>query len=178
MFLRRSDTCTSPRIMSAQARYKLCFGSARINWWSLLNASLNIWSSLEGKGRVQQLFTGCMQRYGLKRFHVQLSNTQHQCPRSENVRAVIYLSSALNQLDIFKQHPALHSCSQINSPQSAEELHKRPLSWQLFGKRWIKWGTSCHKQKTFTYFHLMTVNERLLCGPAIPWSPQIYSYWE
>lgn len=161
--------------MSAQARYKLCFGSARINWWSLLKASLNIWSSLEGTGRVQQIFTGYMGRNGLKTFHIHPSNTEGQCPRKKNVCAFIYLSLVLNQLDIFKQHPALHSCSQINSPQAAEKLHKRPLSWQLFGKRWIKWGTSCHKLKTFTYFHLMTVNERQLCGPAIPWSPHICS---
>lgn len=46
MFLRRSDTCTLPLTMRAQARYRLCFGSARISWWSLLKASLNIWSSL------------------------------------------------------------------------------------------------------------------------------------
>lgn len=46
MFLRRSDTCTLPLTMRAQARYRLFFGSARISWWSLLKASLNIWSSL------------------------------------------------------------------------------------------------------------------------------------
>lgn len=81
IFLRRSDSCTSPRTISAQARYKLCFGSARINWWSLLKASLNIWSSLEGTVRVQEIFGHCTYRNSLKSLHGELSNTEGQCPR-------------------------------------------------------------------------------------------------
>lgn len=46
IFLRTSDISTFPLTINAQAKYKLCLGSAFINWWSLENESENIWSSL------------------------------------------------------------------------------------------------------------------------------------
>lgn len=71
MFLRTSETCTLPLTMRAQARYRLCFGPACISWWSLLKASLNIWSSLERTvGRQEKKRNACISWSTLQEMNV------------------------------------------------------------------------------------------------------------
>lgn len=106
-----------------------------MSWWSLLKASLNIWSSLEGTGRGEIMFTPW------QRLHNTENNSQ--CSNffpyirftSWHTTAccllVYHLMSGftgifkknclprhilLSGQGIFKQHPALHSYSHIFSP--------------------------------------------------------------